>query len=121
LRAAGNRKHEHTLPHFGELGDFRGFNTSQFPIFLLYNTVMSFGEPNNLNKCCIQGFHDAIGSPLQTYSAIEFDTTHLFGPGIVDTSIAGHEVGECVISAYLQIGFGGHCFQAEVRALRHRA
>ncbi len=71
-----------------------GVDTSQFPIFLLYNVVMSNGVPNNLNKCCVLGFHGATGSPIQTFSPIDFDTTGLFGPGIHDTSIAGHEVGE---------------------------
>ena len=71
-----------------------GVNTSQFPVFLMYNVVMSIGVPNNLNKCCVLGFHDAIGSPIQTFSPIDFDTTGLFGPAIRDTSIAAHEVGE---------------------------
>src|SRR5712692_5006139 len=71
-----------------------GVKTSQFPIFLLYNVVMSIGEPNNLNKCCVLGFHGATGSPIQTFSPIDFDTTGLFGPSIADTSIAAHEVGE---------------------------
>jgi hypothetical protein len=71
-----------------------GFNSSQFPVFLMYNTVMSIGVPRNLNRCCILGFHDAVGSPIQTFSPIDFDTTHLFGPGIVDTSVAAHEIGE---------------------------
>jgi hypothetical protein len=76
----------------------QGVDTSQFPIFLLYNLVMSIGVPNNLNKCCVLGFHGAThgatGSPIQTYSPIDFDTTGLFGPSIHDTSIAAHEVGE---------------------------
>src|SRR5438874_4426211 len=71
-----------------------GVNTSQFPVFLMYNVVMSIGVPNNPNKCCVLGFHDAIGSPIQTFSPIDFDTTGLFGPAIRDTSIAAHEVGE---------------------------
>jgi len=71
-----------------------GVKTSQFPIFLLYNVVMSIGEPNNLNKCCVLGFHAATGSPIQTFSPIDFDTSGLFGPTIADTSIAAHEVGE---------------------------
>jgi hypothetical protein len=72
----------------------QGFNSSQFPIFLLYNVVMSIGAPNNLNKCCVLGFHGATGSPIQTYSPIDFDTTGLFGPAVQDTSIAAHEVAE---------------------------
>jgi hypothetical protein len=71
-----------------------GIDSSQFPIFLLYNLVMAIGNPNNLNKCCVLGFHGATGTPIQTYSPIDFDTTGLFGPGIHDTSIAAHEVGE---------------------------
>lgn len=70
------------------------FNSSQFPVFLLYNLVMSIGVPNNLNKCCVLGFHGATGTPIQTYSPLDFDTTGLFGPAIRDTSIAAHEVGE---------------------------
>ena len=72
----------------------QGVDTSQFPVFLLYNTVMSLGVPNNLNKCCVLGFHGATGSPVQTYSPIDFDTSGLFGPTIHDTSIMAHEVGE---------------------------
>jgi len=71
-----------------------GIDSSQFPIFLLYNLVMSVGVPNNLNKCCVLGFHGSTGTPIQTYSPIDFDTTGLFGSGIRDTSIAAHEVGE---------------------------
>jgi hypothetical protein len=72
----------------------QGVDTSQFPIFLLYNAVMSGGVPTNLNKCCVLGFHGSTGSPIQTYSPIDFDTTGLFSAGIHDTSIAAHEVGE---------------------------
>jgi hypothetical protein len=72
----------------------QGVDTSQFPVFLLYNTVMSIGVPNNLNKCCVLGFHGATGSPIQTYSPIDFDTSGLFGATIHDTSIMAHEVGE---------------------------
>src|SRR5207237_10140765 len=60
----------------------------------MYNVVMSIGVPNNLNKCCVLGFDDAVGSPIQTLSPLDFDTTGLFGPAIRDTSIAAHEVGE---------------------------
>jgi len=70
----------------------RGVNPSTFPMFLLYNVVMSFGTPTNLNRCCILGYHGANG--LQTYSPMDFDMTGLFGPTVRDTSIAAHEVGE---------------------------
>jgi hypothetical protein len=72
----------------------QGVNTSNFPVFLLYNVVASGGQPNNLNQCCILGYHDETGTPVQTYSPIDFDTTGLFGSSIHDTSIAAHEVGE---------------------------
>ena len=72
----------------------QGVDTSQFPIFLLYNTVMSVGLPEDLNKCCVLGFHGATGSPIQTYSPVDFDTSGLFGPSVHDTSIMAHEVGE---------------------------
>ena len=55
---------------------------------------MSIGVPNNLNKCCVLGFHGATGSPIQTYSPIDFDTTGLFGPTVNDSSVAAHEVAE---------------------------
>src|SRR5439155_22816644 len=71
-----------------------GGNTSQLPVSLMYNAVMSIGVPNNLKKCCVLGFHDPVGSPIQTFSPLAFDTTGLFGPAIRDTSIAAHEVGE---------------------------
>jgi hypothetical protein len=71
-----------------------GVDSSQFPILLLYNLVMSVGQPTNLNKCCVLGFHGATGTPIQTYSPIDFDTSGLFGPTIHDTSVAAHEVGE---------------------------
>ncbi|HET9308116.1 MAG TPA: hypothetical protein VFO46_19010 [Candidatus Sulfotelmatobacter sp.] len=71
-----------------------GVDTSQFPIFLMYNVVLSLAPPNNLNQCCVLGYHSSSGSPAQTFSPIDFDTTGLFGPGIFDTSIAAHEVGE---------------------------
>jgi len=72
----------------------QGVDTSQFPVFLLYNVVMSGTKATDLNTCCILGFHDSTGTPVQTYSPIDFDTTGLFGPAIRDTSIAAHEAGE---------------------------
>ena len=94
LRGAGNRQHQYAgLNPCFQTGFHRG---RQFPIchFLLYNLVMSVGQPTNLNKCCVLGFHGATGTPIQTYSPIDFDSTGLFGPTVHDTSIAAHEVGE---------------------------
>ncbi len=73
----------------------KGVNPGTFPIFLMADTVMSIGNPRNLNQCCVLGYHGATGTgALQTYSPMDFESTGLFGPGISDTSIAAHEVGE---------------------------
>jgi hypothetical protein len=75
-----------------------GVSSSQFPIFLFYNTVMSASGSNDFKHCCILGFHAAItqhpDARLQTYSFIDFEASGLFIPAISDTSIAAHEVGE---------------------------
>jgi hypothetical protein len=76
----------------------QGVDPSTFPIFLMYNVVMSIGRPTDLNKCCVLGFHGAksygVSRPIQTFSPLDFDTTGLFGPSVADTSIMAHEVGE---------------------------
>src|ERR1051326_154685 len=95
----------------------QGVDTSQFPVFLLYNVVASGTKATDLNQCCVLGFHAATGTPVQTYSPIDFDTTGLFGPGIHDTSIAGHEVGEWMdnpfgnnpVPAWGHVGQQGGC------------
>jgi hypothetical protein len=70
----------------------QGVNPSTFPIFLLYNVVMSVGTPDIFGQCCILGYHGANG--MQTYSPMDFDTTKVFGSSAQDISIATHEVGE---------------------------
>jgi hypothetical protein len=64
---------------------------------------MSFGDPTNLNNCCVLGYHGF--NPVnpvtfQTYSPIDFDTTGVFGTGGLDTSIMSHEVGEWMNDPY---------------------
>ena len=71
----------------------KGVNSSNFPIFLMYNVVLA-SPVTNLGTCCVLGYHGAANSPLQTYSPIDFDSTGLFGPNIGDTYTAAHEVGE---------------------------
>ena len=78
-------------------------DSSKFPIFLFYNTVMAANSAGG-SKCCILGFHaaptqNAAVAPdkaarVQTYAFIDFETSGAFGPTVHDTSIAGHEVGE---------------------------
>ena len=83
---------------FNQLLATSGVNSSQFPIFLFYNTVMAAGSSGNLKRCCILGFHAAVtqnpGKRVQTYAFIDFDTSGVFGPNVSDTVVAAHEVGE---------------------------
>ena len=68
-----------------------GGNPTYFVIFLMRDVVFYQGTTAN---CCILGYHGAFGSPVQTYSPTDYDTTGHFGPGIVNVSVAAHEVGE---------------------------
>ncbi|HYL16456.1 MAG TPA: hypothetical protein VEV41_25705 [Terriglobales bacterium] len=73
----------------------QGVGSGTFPIFFLSNVVLSIGSPTNLNNCCVLGYHGTNSTvPIQTYSPLDFDSTGLFGPGILNTAIASHEVGE---------------------------
>jgi hypothetical protein len=79
------------LPAFAS----RGVNHGTFPVFLLYNAVLSGGDPTNLANCCFLGYHGTGNSdPTQTYSPMDFDETGLFGVSGLDTATASHEVGE---------------------------
>jgi len=79
------------LPAFAS----RGVNHGTFPIFLLYNAVLSDGDPTNLLNCCILGYHGTGNSdPTQTYSPMDFDETGLFGVSGLDIATATHEVAE---------------------------
>ncbi len=72
-----------------------GVNHGTFPIFLLYNAVLSDGDPTDLNNCCILGYHGTGNNDsTQTYSPMDFDSTGLFGISGLDTATASHEVGE---------------------------
>jgi hypothetical protein len=72
-----------------------GVNHCTFPIFLLYNAVMSFGDPTNLANCCILGYHGTGNNDsTQTYSPMDFDSTGLFGVSGLDIATATHEVAE---------------------------
>lgn len=83
---------------FPQLLASQGVDSSQFPIFLFYNTVMSATSPNNFKTCCVLGFHSAItqrpGAHLQTFAFIDFEASGLFPPSFHDSVIASHEVGE---------------------------
>lgn len=41
----------------------QGVNPSTFPIFLLSNVGLTFGNPTNIFNCCALGYHGATGAP----------------------------------------------------------
>lgn len=63
------------------------------PVFVFYNVVITFGGNSPFANCCILGYHGAQGSPVQTFSVSDYETTKLFGPG-QDISGLSHEIGE---------------------------
>jgi len=63
-----------------------------FPIFLLHNVVQSTATPPTSTACCILGYHNAFGIPLQTYSPLDFDGIQAFASGY--TSTMSHEIAE---------------------------
>ena len=72
-----------------------GVNHGTFPVFLLYNAVLSDGDPTNLLNCCILGYHGTGNNdPTATYSPMDFDATGLFGVSGLDIATASHEVAE---------------------------
>ncbi len=74
-----------------------GLTASQFPFFVLYNTVISDGAANNLNDCCILGYHNALGNPGQTYGIAEFEgRDQTVFSGVSDVAAASHEVNEWI-------------------------
>jgi hypothetical protein len=68
-----------------------GVSPSNLPVFMLYNTLM-YGK--TVNDCCIGGYHGAVGSPVQTYSPFDFDSTGKFGTPNQDVAIMSHEINE---------------------------
>jgi hypothetical protein len=69
----------------------KGVGPANLPIFMLYNTTLYDSSPSN---CCIGGYHGAGGSPVQTYSAFQFDIAGVFGTGGEDVNILSHEIAE---------------------------
>jgi hypothetical protein len=69
--------------------------STTFTYFLLYNTAISNGAANNLNNCCILGFHSAFGTGPNTYGIGDFEGRNqtLFG-GTADVSVSSHEIAE---------------------------
>jgi hypothetical protein len=72
-----------------------GLNAGQFPFFVTYNAVISAGAANNLNNCCILGYHNALGNPGQTYGIGEFEgRNQTVFTGVADIAAPSHEVNE---------------------------
>ncbi|MBV9265352.1 MAG: hypothetical protein JO061_04205, partial [Acidobacteriaceae bacterium] len=72
-----------------------GLNASQFPFFVLYNSVMSNGAASNSNNCCILGYHNALGNPGQTYGIADFEgRNQTVFSGVSDVAAASHELAE---------------------------
>jgi hypothetical protein len=71
-------------------------NAGNFPIFMLYNTVLAFTPINEVFvTCCVLGYHGTTANtPIQTYSPSDFDTTGLFGSTQGDANTLSHEVAE---------------------------
>src|SRR5215472_6579282 len=80
----------------------RGINPKTFPMFMLYNSGMSFGDPTNLNNCCAGGYHGINPTgpvTFQTYSPFDFQTNGIF-LNADDTVILSHEAGEWMNDPY---------------------
>ncbi len=73
-------------------------NAGNFPIFMLYNTVLAFNPITDIFvNCCVLGYHGNTGTnPIQAYSPSDFDTTGVFGPTQGDSNTLSHEVAEFV-------------------------
>jgi hypothetical protein len=87
-----------------ELTALPGINPGTFPMFMIYNTGMSFGDPTNLGNCCAGGYHSinpAGPITFQTYSPFDFDVSGFFVPSANDTAIASHEVAEWANDPYI--------------------
>src|SRR5579872_5306755 len=74
-------------------------NPGAFVFFEMYNSVMSAGAANNLNNCCILGFHNATGSavnaPGATFGIGDFQGgNQTVFTGVADVSVISHEVAE---------------------------
>ena len=72
----------------------QGVGPTNFPLFLMKDTVMSTGTtPTFPTNCCILGYHGALGFPTQTYSPVDYDTTGIF-TGTTNVSVTSHEIAE---------------------------
>lgn len=87
-----------------ELSQLPGVTPGTFPMFMMYNTGMSLGDPTNLANCCAGGYHSINPvTPLtfQTYSPFDFDVSGFFVSSANDTAIVSHEAAEWMNDPYI--------------------
>jgi hypothetical protein len=80
----------------------KGIGPKTFPMFMLYNSGMSFGSPFNLNNCCAGGYHGINPTgpvTFQTYTPFDFQTNGIF-LGADNSVIISHEANEWVNDPY---------------------
>ncbi len=67
--------------------------TTQLPVFLFYNVVMTQG-----GGCCIIGYHSAFqaSAGVQTYATTDYVEKGLFSGPLTDVYAASHEAGEWI-------------------------
>jgi hypothetical protein len=72
-----------------------GITPNTFVFFLFYNAAISNGTSDNLDNCCILGYHDINGT--QTYGTGEFEgRDQTLFTGTSDTSALSHEHAEWI-------------------------
>ncbi len=78
------------LPKLEKSGEVK---TTQLPVFLFYNVVMSEN-----GTCCVIGYHSAhqANGGVQTYSTTDYVEKGLFSGPLTDLYAASHEVGEWI-------------------------
>ena len=79
----------------------QGIGAGTIPLFFLYNTDLA-SPVTDLSTCCVLGYHSFAGEPTpsQTYAVAEIDVSGLFPPGIENTAVLAHEMGELVNDPY---------------------
>jgi hypothetical protein len=79
-----------------------GINPKTFPMFMLYNSGMSFGNPANFNNCCAGGYHGINPTgpvTFQTCSPFTFLTNRIFQRS-EDSVVLSHEAAEWMNDPY---------------------
>lgn len=67
----------------------------QFPLFVLYKTMIFNGDSSNFSNCCIAGYHN-VTSTGQTYGVADFEENAYFNSFARDISSASHVINEWI-------------------------